>query len=128
MNCGQAVDTGHMQLFGGAYVCPVCYGMADHFVKRADNELHKLRVLLHEGVRNALVTGGFHYNPATPVARKEVLEKVIALQDAVTPRATSDGCLTPKAPATQSGDSTPPHVATLAAMGQESTKKLKAQD
>lgn len=123
LNCSKPVESAELKLFAGAHVCADCYIMAEHFVRRADNELRLLQVLLRDGVRNALVEGNFHFNAHKPPGKQEVLKQILALQDATLPRGTSGVCRT----TTPSGETTPLHVATLAAMGRDASKKPKTR-
>jgi hypothetical protein len=122
LNCKKPVDPDSVKFFAQAFVCPVCYECAEHFVLKLEKELRHLLVIAKEAVRLALIEGRFHFNsPGEGVSKKELLEEIVRLEEIRRKKV----CTTQE---TSSGESTPPHVRTLAAMGQSKSNKPSPAD
>lgn len=122
MNCKKPVDPDSVKFFAQAFVCPTCYECAEHFYLKLEKELRYLLVVAKEAIRVALIEGHFHFNsPGEGVSKKELLEEIVRLEELRREK-------TCTARETNSGESTPPHVRTLAAMGRSKSNKPSPAD
>lgn len=60
MNCASVIEPEDARFFGGAFVCPLCYTLAERFQDRATSILNSLLVVTFESIRIALTEGRFH--------------------------------------------------------------------
>jgi hypothetical protein len=137
MNCKKPVEQGTEKFFGQVFICVDCNEMATHFFRRMENELKQLLTMAHENIRVALISGKFNLpeRDSKELSKKEVLEEVLRMESAREAHAksrawptTTSETQTPKDQMNSSGESTPPHVQTLAALGRSSSTKPNPQD
>lgn len=133
MNCGKATDTNNTKFFAAVLLCPDCHTMAEHFYQRCEKELRYLLTMLKESIRVALLQKQFSFQegPAGDVPKKAVLEEILRMVEAKNQHDKEPACPpSPPAPApTDSiGDTTPPHVRTLAALGAGTLPKPPQRD
>lgn len=136
MNCKSHVPEGEAKFFGQVFVCETCFTIASRFYERLQRELKQTLVVAKDAIRVALVQGKFHLSEAQRqgVSKKEVLEAILRMEELKNEHDTSKGCpeKIPTSPLptqpTKSGESTPPHVSTLAALGRSSSTKPSPQD
>lgn len=131
MNCKKPVEQDQGKFFTQVYVCETCYTLAQRFHDKLERELKNLLLLSKEAIRVALVQGKFHLSEASlqDISKKEVLEEILRMEGLKnSPHAKAVECPPINKPHPPSGDSTPPHVRTLAALGTSSPPKPNPQD
>lgn len=84
MNCKRSVPSDQAKFFAEVFICPDCYTQAEHFFMRLERELKHLLVMSKEALRISLVTGKFSFpeGPSGEVSKRDVLEQVLALEEA----------------------------------------------
>lgn len=132
MNCKKPITQAEGKFFAQVYVCETCFTTAESFYKKLEQELRQLLTMSKEALRIALVQGKFHLSEAKvrDISKKEVLEEILRMEALKNgPRATDDEWpKTVEVPAVSSGSDMPPHVRTLAALGESSSTKPRPQD
>ena len=84
MNCDSNVL--EPQEFQGVLVCSECKTSAEAMLQTGEATLHKLRVLLKEAIRIALVERKFSFDPAHQEDVSAVFKNVILLTEAANRR------------------------------------------
>jgi|SRR5690606_32645055 len=131
LNCKAPVAEEDIKFFGKAFVCAVCHTTATHFYERLTKDLKNLLLVAHEAIRVALVEGRFHLaeNGLKEVSKKELLEEILKMTQYKEARDKNRECSNSQSDqVTRSGQSTPPHVRTLAALGKSPSSKPNPQD
>jgi hypothetical protein len=57
LNCHNPVKPEEAKSFAGVFVCPSCFGIAEHVYSRGEAELRRMLLMYKETVRIALVKG-----------------------------------------------------------------------
>lgn len=61
MNCKKPTQPSSAKLFAEVFICETCYVLADRLDRKIEKELKQLQLLTRDKIREALVTGTFHY-------------------------------------------------------------------
>lgn len=131
VNCKKPVESDKVKFFGNVYVCNTCHTLAESFFHRLERDLKHLVVFAHESIRLSLIDGKFHLseNRLKEVSRKELLEEILRMEERRAQRGKKEECPSDQTTReTSSGESTPPHVRTLVALGESVSNKQHPQD
>lgn len=119
MSCDKEVSSEEGKIFAEVFVCSNCFLVAERIYQRAERELKQLLVMMKESIRLGLLQKKLQFASVEQVdelSKPELLKRVAELAD--------ESCKM-KTPSTES---TPPHVATLAAIGNSSSSKPSPAD
>jgi len=128
MNCKKPVNQNEGEFFAQVFVCKSCNTIAKSFYERLERELKHLLTFAKDGIRVALIEGNFNLSEASAkeeLSKKELLEEILRMEQAREARAKTVECHNIQA--TPSGENTPPHVSTLAALGRSGSNKPSPQ-
>lgn len=126
MNCKTPVSERDGEFFAEVFLCPTCKSQAVHFWERLERELKHTLLIAKESIRLALIQGNFHFpeGAAGEPSKREVLEEILRMHEAKEAAQEKEN----SCQSTGSGDATPPHVRTLAALGASPSSKPSPQD
>lgn len=124
LSCKKAVTPETVKLYYRVFVCEDCYDLAEMFMVAASGDIHLLQKFLLPAVRKGLVCGAFVGKEHADI--KDRLAQLVGLVGQVVVPNTCQNQYSLQTPSSHppqpsSGEDTPPHVATLAAMGQKSS-------
>jgi hypothetical protein len=119
VNCKREIPEDQVKVIFEVLVCPDCYRVAEILYNRAKVELNNYLVLLKDMIRTSLIAGALQLKKADE-SEPDVLQRLVHLREFMAgahaleePGARLNSC---------KEECTPPHVRTLAVLGQQCSK------
>jgi len=116
INCKKDVEPEEGKLFAQVFVCPDCFKVAETIHRRAKKELEQYMMLLEEMIRTSLIAGSLSLKTKEGSNIMRTVEGMKAAME-------KGGAI----PSECKKESTPPHVRTLAALGESSSGRHSPQ-
>lgn len=128
MNCQRDIPPNKGEFFMEVFVCPDCKCVAERVYERSQQDVKHLLLLMKEVIRMALMEGRLQFQDpkqVEEVSRSDLISRLAELAEKVRKKGRERSC---KETQQESTEPTKPHVATLAAIGRQSSSKPNLAD